>query len=372
MSDTTKTTEENIEEGVERMSLSDAINLSQGEKQEVVETAQEDVKEEIETEVVEETKAEEVKEDVVVEETKTVEVKEVEVSPKVEKEVVKDPYEGIDEEDRAYYDFKKRNKGTTRKDYEDSLVDYDKFDRKELLRRSLREQYNITDSDEELNEYIESEHGIPMESNESEMSLTERVRLRKLTDSYVNTKKEQHAKWAETKTEEKVAQTEENVETVTLEDGSQMPKAKYDQQIQQRNSYIKNNEDALNRVKDTSFKLKVSENGSERELEYNYTFDQEDKHRMLSISSDVVSNFNKTYTTENGFNHEGINIDQAWADQQLRGKMLKSMAQYIRAEAIEEYMQDQGNVKLGANKSLQQQDTKGYKVVPLSEILNNN
>lgn len=378
MSEVAENSENNTEQGIEQMSITDALNYAKGETTEFVKTEPEQEKEVVAEEKTEEqpteAQAEPIEKEVV--ETKVVEepVK-TETLPKVEEKKVepeaKDPFEGIDEEDIPYYKFKKNNPGTTRADYEDSLVDYDKFDRKELLRRSLREKYNINDSDKDLNEYIETEHGIPMDSDESEMSLTERVRLRKLTDDFVKSKKEQHAKWAEVKTDEKVAQQEPQEEMVTLEDGRQMPKKEYDQQIELRNNYVKNNEDALNRVKETSFKLKVSENGSERELDYSYTFDTEDKHRMLSISSDVVANFNKTYTTENGFNHEGINIDQAWADQQLRGKMLKSLAQSIRAEAIEEVMKEQGNVNLNSQKSLPQQETNGVKYVSLSDIRSN-
>jgi hypothetical protein len=376
MSDTTENvTEKDENNGVQTMSLQDALNFSQGEKPEIqaVEEVEETIIED-KVEVVEDKKEviDDAKEEVVVvDETEKV-VEKVEVSPKVEKEDVKDPYEGIDEEDRDYYDFKKRNKGTTRKDFEDSLIDYTSFDKKELLRRSLREKYGFeNETDEQLNDYIEEELGIPMDSDESDMTVTERVRLRKETDGYIKDKKDQHSKWSESKTDEKgIVAPKEQLEMVTLENGNKMPKKEYDQILESRNNYVKSNEEALNRVKDTSVKITVSENGNERELEYNYAFDKEDKHRMLSISSDVVANFNKTYTTDKGYDHEGINIDQAWSDKQLRNKMLSSMLQAARAEGFEESMKDQGNINLGSNKRLQPQDTKGVKYVPLSELLN--
>ena len=371
MSDTTENTENINEEGVEIMSLEDALKHSNSEQTEV-EPAQETIEEEVqaETDVVEDVKEEETVEDVV-EDTKE-DVKVEDVAPKVEEKVEKDPYEGIDEEDVPYFKFKRNNPGTTRADFEDSLVDYDEFDRKELLRLSLREKYSFkNESDQDLDDYIEGELGIPMDSDVDDMTVTERVRLRENTDAYIQGKKEQHAKWAETKTEEKVAQEEQTEKMITLEDGSEMPEAKYNEIVEQRNNYVKNNEEALNRVGETSFSFTVDDNGEKRELKHSYEFDKEDKHRMLSISSDAVKHFNDTYQTKDGVNHEAMNENKAWEDPKLRGKMLSSFAQAIRAEAIEESMKDQHNINLGGNKGLQQQETKGIKYVPLSELLNN-
>ena len=367
MSDELNKQDESQDEGITKMSLNDALDFSQGIEKEP-ELAQEEEKEEEIDEgvVVEEEKTivdekEEEEEEIVVEEKKAV----AETS-----ETSKETYDDLyDDEDKAYFAFKKSNKGATRADYNESKVDYDALDRKDLLRKSLRDKYSLSDDDAEIDEYIETEHGIPMDADESEMSLTERVRLRKLTDNYVNDKKAQQQKWNEGSVDEKVAQ-EEKVDMLTLEDGSTIEKVKYDKIVEDRNNYIKSNEEAVNRVNATSFNLKVDDNGSERDIEYSYQFDKEDKHRMLSISSDVVANFNKTYTTKEGYNHEGINIDQAWGDQQLRGKMLQKMAQSIRAEAIEEVMSEKGNVTIGKQKGLSQQETKGIKYTPLSELLN--
>lgn len=382
MSEVVEETAKNKESDTQIMSIQDAMNYADSGKlpeveneEEVAENQEDTTKNIAETEAKEELKdtTTNVEETTIVEHTTVVEdKKEVEVETTKEVEA-KDPYEGIDEEDRPYFEFKKRNKGTTRADYEDSLIDYDAFDRKELLRRSLREKYNLKESDYSLNEYIENEYGIPMDEDEKDMSLTERVKIKQLTADYLKNKKEQHAKWAENGNEAQLQKedTTQKEEMVRLEDGREIPKAQYDNIVEQRKSYVKNNEDALNRVKETSFAITVDDNGEKRELKYNYTFDKEDKHRMLSISSDAVKHFNETYQSEDGVDHENLNINKAWEDPKLRGKMLKSFAETIRAEAIEESLQDQGNIKLGTNKGLPQQPTKGIKYVPLSELLNN-
>jgi len=362
MSDELNKQEETQEEGVTKMSLSDALDLAQGVEKDP------EVIEEIEEETVVEAEAdEEVKAEVEAEaEAEVEEEKEAIETSETPKETYDDLY---DDEDKAYFAFKKSNKGSTRADYNESKVDYDKLDRKDLLRKSLREKYNLSDDDAEIDDYIETEHGIPMDADESEMSLTERVRLRKLTDGYVNDKKEQQQKWSDNTVNDTVAKNGE-VEMLTLEDGSTIEKAKYEKIVENRNNYIKNNEEAVNRVTATSFKLKVDDNGSVREIEYSYPFDKSDKHRMLSNTNDVAGNFTEKYTTKEGYNHEGINIDQAWADRQIRDKMLQSMAQTIRAEAIEEVMSEKGNVSIGSQKRLNRQETNGMKIVSLSEAFN--
>ena len=367
-----KIIEKTEDQGVEIMSVNEAIDFADGikktpeaKKEEVVEPV---IEKETETVVdkkagKKEPKVEAVEEVVIDKPTETV-VENVVETPKSSYDDV------LDDEDRAYLAFKKNNKGATRADYEESKVDYEKFDRKTLLRKSLREKYGITDSDSDLDNYIETELNIPMDASEAEMSLSERVALRKLTDEYINSKKEQQNKWLEAKIEDKPSQNGQE-EIVTLENGQTMPKKDYELMVENRNNYLKGNEEALNRVNATSFKIEVDDNGEKRELEYSYTFDKEDKHRMLSISSDLVANFNKTYTKKDGIDHDGINIDHAWADRNLREKMLKSYAQSIRAEAFEESLKEQGNITLGKNKELSKQETKGVKYVPLNELLNN-
>lgn len=378
MSETASTTTENAEEtGIEKMSLSDAINFSangvkpSATKEEAhVEEAKEEVivdetekSKEVEkpAEQVVETKVDDIKTETVAKEEKPIETK---------TEAPKSSFEDLmDEEDKAYFNFKKNNPGTTRADYQESKVDYDALDRKDLLRKSLREKYNLNDDDATLDEFIETELGIPMDVKESEMSLTERVKLRKETDPYVEAKKAQQQKWKESKVEENVAQQKEEVEMLTLEDGTKMPKAQYEKIVENRNNYLKNNEEALNRVSATYFKFEVDDNGSKRELEYGYTFDKEDKHRMLSNTNDVVAHFNKTYTTEKGYDHDRLNEDLAWADPQTRNKMLKSLLASARAEAFEESLKDRGNVTIGQQKELSKNETKGIRYVPFSELL---
>lgn len=375
MSEEAKTAPESTEEtGVENMSLSDAINFSENGVKPTAPVKEEEAAEEKKVVVDEaETTIEpkvKVEDAVIPAQEKPIETK-AEVKPEVKPEAPKSAYEDLmDDEDKAYFNFKKSNPGTTRADYQESKVDYDSLDRKDLLRKSLREKYNLSEDDAKLDEYITDELGIPMDVKESEMSLTERVALRKQTDEYVNSKKAQQQKWNESKVDEKVVQPKEEVKMVTLEDGSTIEESVYNKKVEDRNKYLKNNEEALNRVSATSFKIEVDDNGSKRELEYSYTFDKDDKHRMQSLTTDVMDSFNKAYTTKEGFDHDSLNVNKAWEDPQLRSKMLKSFAQSIYAEAFEESLKDRGNVTIGQQKGLSQQETKGYKIVPLTELLN--
>lgn len=388
MSENTENTqEESNNNGIQTMSIDQVLDfaetgkaITETQKEEIVDNDSEDSKSETEdtTQVNIDTKEEVVNDDSKVDvdttsenkvETQTSQTTE-ETKVDSEKEDTKDPYKDFySEEDKEYFSFKKNNPGTTRADFEESKVDYDKLDRKDLLRKSLREKYGITDSDSDLDEYIEDKLGIPMGESEAEMSVTERVALRKETEDYIKNKKAQQQKWQENIVEEKV-ETAQKEEMIRLENGQEIPKAKYEKLVEDRNNYIKSNEEALNRVNATAFKLKIDENGSKRDIEYSYTFDKEDKHRMQSLTTDVVDSFNKTYSTENGYNHELLNENKAWEDPKIRGKMLQSIAQSIRAEAIEEVMKEKGNVSIGKQKDLPAQQSKGVKIVPLSELLN--
>lgn len=363
MLDTTENTNvQEVEKGIETMSVMDALNFAEtGEtpkkaiKEEVVESNEELIAENQEV----------VKEKEVVEEN-IVEVKE-EIKPEVKVETIKDEDDFLDEDDKAYLAFKKANKTATRADYEKTKVDYEKIDRKTLLRQSLREKYSLTESDDDLDDYISSELGISMDADESEMTLAEKVALKNLTDDYISSKKEEQKKWLTPDAKAKEEASKE--EMVTLENGQQMPKKEYDIIVENRNKYLKNNEEALNRVNATSFKIEVDDNGTKKELEYAYEFSKEDKQRLLSISSDPIAHFNKTHATKDGFDHDKININQAWADPQLREKMVKSMLQKAYAEAIEDSFKEQGNINIGSQKTLKTQERKGIKVVPMAEFL---
>lgn len=381
MSEQAENTTETKDEGVQHMSLEDAMTFAQ--------TGETPVPQAVETSETQESKEEsrakevvtptEVKTDDVVEpkvETTTESVK-TESAPVQDKpdpkQEVKDPYADIlDDEDRAYLNFKKNNPGTTRADYEDSKVDYESLDRKQLLRKSLREKYGLTDSDAALDEFIEEKLGIPMDTDEKDMSLTERVALRQETEGYINDKKAQQAKWAENATKTETTAPKEQQEMVQLEDGTTMPKADYDKAVQGRKTFLKNNEDTLNRVKETSFKMTVDDNGEKRELSYGYEFDKDDRHRVLSIINDAQLHFKNTYETDKGYNHEALLENKAWEDPTTRNKMLTSFAEKIRAEAIEESLKDQGNVTLGTKKPLPPNDTPGVKMMSLKEVLQNN
>ena len=283
------------------------------------------------------------------------------------------PYEDLlDDDDKAYFEFKKST-GGNRKDFEETKIDYDKIDRKQVLRNILRESIGGDANDSDLDELILEKYEIQMDKPISEMSYKERLELSQLTSDWIANKKNRQSELlSKIKQPEKQEPKQEQQEIVTLEDGTTMPKAKYDKLVENRNRYLQDNQTSVNRVAETSIKISLDDNGNKKELEYSYKFDKDDRHRMLSNTNDVIAYFNKKYVTENGHDLDSLNEDYAWQDRELRTKMLNSFAQSIRAEAIEEVLKENGNVNLASQKGLPKQETKGVTYKSLDEVFNQN
>lgn len=284
------------------------------------------------------------------------------------------PYEDLlDDDDKGYFEFKKQNPGSNRKDYEASKIDYDKVSASELAIEKVKAESGLDLTNDEALSYLEEELGFDI--NGEELSVADRIKLNKFVKDFREDKK--------TSQKKVVAQPSkkegDNEEIVRLDNGQEMPKAQYDKMVADRNNYLKANEEAVNRVAETSLKITVDDNETERELSYSYKFDKEDKHRMLSNTNDLGKALNEMFGTENGgYDQDALNENFAWFDPKTRNKMLKQLLGNAygesksegKAEGVEEALKDRGNVNLSSQKGLPRQEKEGVKVVPVSELFN--
>lgn len=281
------------------------------------------------------------------------------------------PYEDIlDDDDKAYLKFKKET-GRSRKEFEALNIDYDKVSSIELAREKVRKDTGLNLTDEQIDEYIANELGVDLSD---ELSASDTIKLASYVKSFRDEKKSEQEKYRQPKeTTQKESKTEpEKSEYVRLENGSVMKKTDYEKLVYNHQQYVAKNKEAVNSVTESKFSIKVDDNGSERELTYSYEFADNDRHSMVSITADTTAYVNKTYQTENGFNHKQFNEDMFWANQKNREKAISDLLHKARAEAKEEVLEERGNVSLDPQKELQKQEKQGVKYVPVDQIFSGN
>ena len=286
----------------------------------------------------------------------------------VEKEV--NPYADIlDDEDKAYLTFKKDNPGLGRKEFEALNKDYDAVPSLELAReRVRREAGNNSLTNEQIDEYLEGELGISLEDIDGRGEIKLSSFAKQLRDEK-KAEQEKYRKPAENKQPSENPQ--QNGELVQLDNGAVMPKAAYEKMVADHQKNIEEAKEAVKQVKSTSFKLKVDDNGVERELEYTYDYAQEDTDGMSSIISDVQGTIEKTFKTDKGLNHGELAEGMLWGfNKKFREKAISDIASKVRAEAVEEVMKAVGNHNFNPQQPIQQQQKEGVKMVSFADIMN--
>lgn len=335
----------------------------------VEEKTTEEVANEPEKEVVIEQPALEYTDDKVLEylKGKGLEVEDFE-SLKKPKEV--NPYEDLlDDEDRAYLGFKKETgKKISRKEYNEIVTkDFNKVSPYELAKERIEKESGVSLSDAEALEVLEEELGFDPKSDE--LTPRERIKLasyvKGIRDEKIAEQKAILEAIPSIKSENKQYTGDDYI---TLENGTIAKKADYDAAIARRNDFLKLNKDAVSRAAEFNLTMTVDDNGKERQLNYTETLEPKDLQRLESISNDVFSYFENTFKKDGNYDAVSLNKNIAWADEQLRGKLLDRFAHRVRAEAIEELMKESGNVNLEPRKPLDQQKDRGIKVVPINEL----
>lgn len=275
------------------------------------------------------------------------------------------PYaELLDDEDKAYFEFKKTT-GRGRKEYESLNKDYDKVNPIELARERVLKEAGISLTTEQIDEYLADTLGI---EDFQELSAKDRIELAKyakpVRDEY-KSEQEKYRKPVEKKPDGP------QTEFVKLTNGAVMPKSEYEKQAQVQQQHIEKAKEAVNSVTASEFKIAVDENGSKKELEYKYEFSDEDRQSLVSDVSNLEAVMQKEYHTKDGFNHKQFGEDRFWMKKSNREKAISAIAQAARAEAIEEVLKTRGNVNFDTRSTgLPSGGKEGVKYVPVKDLLN--
>lgn len=258
-----------------------------------------------------------------------------------EVEKIVNKYEGlIDEEDDAYFNYKKET-GRTRKEFDYLKEDFSKKDALELAIDRIKNETGLNLSNKEAKEYLEDKLQIDLEDEET--ATRTKIELNayaKLHRDRLISEQEKYRTPLETKIK---AKENEKVEMVQLENGSKMPKAEYDILVENRNNYTKEITKAVDSVASFDFVIPIDNNGEKTNLEISYDLSKEDKHSMLSDALDVDATINKRFQTKDGFNHSELSKTLFRGDENNFNNMIVSIAEKVRAATIEEMISTNNN-----------------------------
>lgn len=262
----------------------------------------------------------------------------------IEKEVEKivNPYEDIlDEEDKAYLDYKKET-GRSRREFDFLQQDISKLSPLDLAQKQVQSDTGMNLSKEETKEYLTETLGIDF--SEDALSTTDKIKL----NGFVKPTRENHLEQQEKyrKPLEAKLQAKANApkpEMVELEDGGVMPKAEYEQLVEDRRIYTESLKKAVDSVASFDFSIPIDNNGEKTDLSISYELSKDDKHSMLSDALDVNATIKREFQTEKGFNHSELAQTLYRGQAKNFNKIMNAVAEQVRAATIEELASNSNN-----------------------------
>jgi len=266
-----------------------------------------------------------------------------------EVEKIVNPYEGLlDDEDKEYLKYKKETNGRTRKEWEYLKEDIQSKSALELAREKVRRDTGIKLSNEKADAYLEKKLNIDL--SEPELDSNDEIELNAFTKPFKDQLIAEQNKYRTPLEKAKVEKAPiEEVEMVELTNGQKIPKEQYENLVTQRNEYLDNIKEAVNSVAATEVKMTIDDNGEKRELNFNYEYSKEDKHSMLSDTSDVDATIKNRYQTKDGFDYKGLTEALWWGKKENQQKVIVAAMQQARAEAIQEMIENDNNVNFNRN-----------------------
>lgn len=287
----------------------------------------------------------------------------------IEKEV--NPFaELMDEEDNAYFKFKKET-GRSRDEYNKLKANWDEVPALDLARERVRRETGLTSwSDDKIDEYLEGELNIDL----SDIDSRGEIKLAGYVKSLRDEKKAEQQKYA-LPAENKIpqpAQPGQNDERVELPNGTTMSKSAYDQAVAQRQKFTDDAKKGVNSVTSSSVDVVFDVNGEKVSVPYTYEISDEDRSSAGSMVTDLDAVIAR-HGTENGFDHPKFAENVLWGfDKKFREKAIASMIHKAVAQRTEEILAQRGNVNFSTQPDLQKQNREGVKIVAVSDLLAGN
>ena len=282
----------------------------------------------------------------------------------VEKEV--NPWESIlDDEDKAYLDYKKET-GRTRKDFDFLKKDINSFDLIDLSIQRIKKDTGLDLSKDKAIEYLENKFNIDLTSSD-ELDVSAQIEL----NGFVKPMKEEILQL-----QEKYGKASENRQTqnnnngipddvVVLENGTMMKKDAYQSLLDNHAKHIEAAKTSVNGVTESQVKVLFDDNGSKSELSYGYEYSNDDKQSMVSNVSDIDSFIAQKFSGESGLDYKKLAEGLWWSIPENREKANASMIHKAIAENTEKILKSEGNINFEQRSLHTAKGQDGIRIVPL-------
>jgi hypothetical protein len=276
-------------------------------------------------------------------------------------EPVSDPTEGLSDEALKFLKFNKET-GRGLQDYQALNKDYSKISPLDLARESAIKMANGTLSMANVDKYLEKKLGVDL-SDPNAIDELDMVDLETFASPYRLKQIEEQAKYSQPIERPKPVAAEATEEMVTLQDGSKISKAKYEQITNQRQAYLMAVKSAADNITSSSHQIEVDDNGTKRTYNLSYDYSKEDKHEMVSRAEDIDNTITNLFGTENGLDHAKLEEGLFWADEAKRGKAISSLIHKALAEQAKDFMKLKNNYNFSTGKKIETGEGQGKPLV---------
>jgi len=287
------------------------------------------------------------------------------------------PYQEIlDDQDKAYLEFKRENPKKTMRDFEAIYSEVNDISPLEFARERVLQEAGVRLTNQQIDQYLEEELGVSLD--DEELSATDLVKLSKYGKQIKDQRIAEQKRYREIVNQKANSDTSEPQEEVQdiesqyikLDNNTIMLRSDYDKLAKERQQYLKDNKEAGDSVAVSVFSVNIDDNGEKQERTYSYEYDDKDRHSMVSLSTDVSQTVRERYHSYKGFNHKQFNEDLFWIKPENRNKAISFIVQKVRAEAIEEVLKNRGNFNFTPTRSMGEPKKDGVKNISVKDIFN--
>lgn len=255
-----------------------------------------------------------------------------EVEKPIEKEV--NPYADVmDEEDKAYFDFKKSTH-RSRKEFDFLAQDFSKKSALELSIEKIKLESGLDLTDKDAKEHLEKTLDI---EDIEDLSMSDKIKLNTNAKPYLDSLLEQQEKFRAPLEEALRTKptTPQASEKYITQDGRALSKEDYEKETQQvQREYLENIAKGVSSATPLEFDIEIGDDSDKRNLKLKYDWSEKDKQSMLSDASNIDAMIKRRYNTENGFDHSQLAKGLWLGDEKNLQKVISTAVQQAHAEFI--------------------------------------
>lgn len=271
-----------------------------------------------------------------------------------EPEQAADPLEGLSDEAIQFIKYTKET-GRGFKDFQELNRDFSKMNHIDIAKQKAIEFSDGDFTESEAIEFLERELNIDLSDD---LDKIDAAKLKNYGKDWIQNKISEQEKY-----KQPIERNNQGPELVTLEDGSVMEKSAYEKAMNSQIQYQEGIKSSTDKITSASFKVKIDDNGTEKEIDLSYDYSKDDKHRMVSNALDVNKFVQEISGSENGLNYAAHQENLQWYDPKFREKAFASIAHKLLAQQAEEFMAKRTNANFDNNKSIPSNGSDGKKIV---------